>query len=231
MATPSQNDVAYFMQMTGAPESLALQRIEESGGNVNEAVNAHFRQYNNTPIIRNRGWLSWMMALLLSVARMFRPSLLLNKIYKRRELIRGSPNGINGASVSNLRSPQYAVSTSQNETENSSREARDYHYNDHYSSEPSVSQHVSDNDVDNDVEEDMIRAAIEASINTNVNGSLDDDDLAEALSLSLKTAAEEEEEREFIVKEIISKIEQSKAATAEGSDMNIILPHEFISQE
>ncbi|XLU44643.1 hypothetical protein S245_039457, partial [Arachis hypogaea] len=100
MATPSQNDVAYFMQMTGAPESLALQRIEESGGNVNEAVNAHFRQYNNTPIIRNRGWLSWMMALLLSVARMFRPSLLLNKIYKRRELIRGSPNGINGASGS-----------------------------------------------------------------------------------------------------------------------------------
>ncbi|XP_052113687.1 plant UBX domain-containing protein 8-like [Arachis duranensis] len=207
VATPSQNDVAYFMRMTGAPESLALQRIEESGGNVNEAINAHFRQYNNST--------------------MFRPSLLLNRIYKRRELIRDSPNGINGASDSNLHSPQYAVSTSQNETENSSREARDYHYNDHYSSDPSVSQHVSDNDV----EEDMIRAAIEASMSTNVNGSLDDDDLAEALSLSLKTAAEEEEEREFIVKEIISKIEQSKATTAEESDMSIILPHEYISQE
>ncbi|TKY63851.1 Plant UBX domain-containing protein 13 [Spatholobus suberectus] len=40
MATPDA--VAAFMRITGAPQFVAVQKLEEYGGNLNEAINAHF---------------------------------------------------------------------------------------------------------------------------------------------------------------------------------------------
>ncbi|KAF3441276.1 hypothetical protein FNV43_RR15189 [Rhamnella rubrinervis] len=42
MARPSRDAIQTYMSITGASESLALQRLEEHRGNLNEAVNAHF---------------------------------------------------------------------------------------------------------------------------------------------------------------------------------------------
>ncbi|KAF8379434.1 hypothetical protein HHK36_028869 [Tetracentron sinense] len=44
MARPNQDAVDTFMSITGASEALALQKLEEHGGNLNEAVNAHFSE-------------------------------------------------------------------------------------------------------------------------------------------------------------------------------------------
>lgn len=42
MATDNREAIETFMSITGAPESIAIQRLQENGGNLNEAVNAHF---------------------------------------------------------------------------------------------------------------------------------------------------------------------------------------------
>ncbi|XP_021817047.1 plant UBX domain-containing protein 9 [Prunus avium] len=42
MASPTQDMIDTYMSLTGASHSLALRKLEEYGGNLNEAVNAHF---------------------------------------------------------------------------------------------------------------------------------------------------------------------------------------------
>uniref|UniRef100_A0A2N9FWM0 Uncharacterized protein n=1 Tax=Fagus sylvatica TaxID=28930 RepID=A0A2N9FWM0_FAGSY len=42
MARPSQDAIDTFVSITGASESLALRKLEEHGGNLDEAINAHF---------------------------------------------------------------------------------------------------------------------------------------------------------------------------------------------
>ncbi|PSS04138.1 Plant UBX domain-containing protein [Actinidia chinensis var. chinensis] len=42
MARPNQGAIETFMSITGESESVAAQKIEEHGGDLNEAVNAHF---------------------------------------------------------------------------------------------------------------------------------------------------------------------------------------------
>ncbi|KAL2902338.1 Plant UBX domain-containing protein 8 [Bienertia sinuspersici] len=44
MATANQEAIETFMSITGAPEAVAIQRLQEFGGNLNEAVNAHFSE-------------------------------------------------------------------------------------------------------------------------------------------------------------------------------------------
>ncbi|CAN4127521.1 unnamed protein product [Withania somnifera] len=44
MATPNQEEIETFMNITGVSEATAIQKLEEHGGNLNEAVNAHFNQ-------------------------------------------------------------------------------------------------------------------------------------------------------------------------------------------
>ncbi|XP_028054957.1 plant UBX domain-containing protein 8-like isoform X1 [Camellia sinensis] len=44
MARPNQEAIETFMSITGASESVALQKLEEHGGDLNEAVNAHFNE-------------------------------------------------------------------------------------------------------------------------------------------------------------------------------------------
>ncbi|KAA8522349.1 hypothetical protein F0562_013290 [Nyssa sinensis] len=42
MAKPNQEAIETFMNITGVPEAVAVQKLEEHGGNLNAAVNAHF---------------------------------------------------------------------------------------------------------------------------------------------------------------------------------------------
>ncbi|XP_074264838.1 plant UBX domain-containing protein 8-like [Silene latifolia] len=44
MASFNRDTIDTFMSITGAPETVALQKLEEYAGNLNEAVNAHFSE-------------------------------------------------------------------------------------------------------------------------------------------------------------------------------------------
>ncbi|CAL9205049.1 unnamed protein product [Musa hybrid cultivar] len=44
MARPSRDAIETFVSITGAPEAVALQKLEEHGGDLNEAINAHFSE-------------------------------------------------------------------------------------------------------------------------------------------------------------------------------------------
>ncbi|WVZ16103.1 hypothetical protein V8G54_009085 [Vigna mungo] len=109
MATPDA--VAAFQRITGAPEFVAVQKLEEYGGNLNEAINAHFLEgdrhilsgqgqnlaaaprYNNTGASnQDRGSGSNGILPFLNAARRFRPSLLLDPNYRRelRDLYKGT---------------------------------------------------------------------------------------------------------------------------------------------
>ncbi|KAK4338373.1 hypothetical protein RND71_042860 [Anisodus tanguticus] len=44
MARPNQDEIETFMNITGVSEATAIQKLEEHGGNLNAAVNAHFNQ-------------------------------------------------------------------------------------------------------------------------------------------------------------------------------------------
>lgn len=44
MATPNQETIQTFISITGVSEPIALQKLEEHGGNLNEAVNAYFAE-------------------------------------------------------------------------------------------------------------------------------------------------------------------------------------------
>ncbi|KAJ7962316.1 Plant UBX domain-containing protein 8 [Quillaja saponaria] len=230
MATPTRDAIHTFMSITGASEFVSVRKLEEFGGNLNEAVNSYMREgdrhisnpsfpaadpryypgeMNNHNQVGSRGLLP-----LLSAARRFRPSLLLDPNY-RREIY----NRL-GASASNSHSPHGShpamvrgvplessgpfeqfhhvglSPTNENMTGNSSshgREINDMHTSDGYG---------------NDIEEEMIQAAIRASKQENREHYLsrqysalddssaigtpqdqlqqEDDDLALALSLSLK---------------------------------------------
>ncbi|KAK7390030.1 hypothetical protein VNO78_25328 [Psophocarpus tetragonolobus] len=111
MVTP--DTVAAFMRITGAPEFVAVQKLEEYAGNLNEAINAHFLeggrlilsgqgqnlaavpQYNNSGASnQSHGRGSSGIFPFLNAARRFRPSLLLDPNYRRE--LRDLYNGIGG---------------------------------------------------------------------------------------------------------------------------------------
>ncbi|XP_020114760.1 plant UBX domain-containing protein 8 [Ananas comosus] len=48
MARPPQDAIETFMSITGASEPVALRKLEEHGGDLNEAVNAHFNEGDRT---------------------------------------------------------------------------------------------------------------------------------------------------------------------------------------
>ncbi|OIT21827.1 PREDICTED: plant UBX domain-containing protein 8-like isoform X1 [Nicotiana attenuata] len=50
MARPNQEAIDTFMSITGVSETTAIQKLEEHGGDLNEAVNAHFNQGDSNRI-------------------------------------------------------------------------------------------------------------------------------------------------------------------------------------
>ncbi|WJX87065.1 hypothetical protein P8452_69294 [Trifolium repens] len=120
MTTPSPEAIATFMRITGATEFVAVQKLEEYGGNINEAVNAHFIEgqeqnvaatatphYNyseandqsNQNLAGSRGILPFFNA-----ARRFRPSLLLDSNYRRE--LRDLCNGFGATTLSSSTPPR-----------------------------------------------------------------------------------------------------------------------------
>nr|XP_023874067.1 plant UBX domain-containing protein 9-like isoform X2 [Quercus suber]POF27293.1 plant ubx domain-containing protein 9 [Quercus suber] len=233
MARPSQQEIDTFVAITGASESIALRKLEEHGGNLNEAVNAHYgdvgrhitnqaaaasQPYNfpnmNGPVqAGSRGILP-----LLSAARSFRPSLLLDANY-RRDLY----NSI-GASAFGTREPYVSHPGEVREFPQhlNSRNEQPHHSGLRQTEYDTGTSLPHGPGTDENVEEEMIRAAIEASkqeaernyLNQLRSASNDssgigllhnqhhpeDDDISRAISLSLKTAEQEMAIREQQVK-------------------------------
>ncbi|KAG2725094.1 hypothetical protein I3760_01G050400 [Carya illinoinensis] len=177
MARPSQDAIDTFMAVTGVSESLALQKLEEHGGNLNEAINGHFGELNthnasvssenanyatsaafqrNHPIQNgSRGLLP-----LLAAARSFKPSLLLDPNY-RRDLY----NRIR-ASAFNSRRPFISHSGPVGELPQHFNGANEqpYHLGPRQTEDVSGVSLSSDQGTHgNHIEEEMIQAAIEAS--------------------------------------------------------------------
>ncbi|KAI4328735.1 hypothetical protein L6164_021068 [Bauhinia variegata] len=235
MATPSRDAIDTFMRITGSSEFVAVRKLEEYGGNLNEAVNAHFiegdrhimsqnsvapPEYSYTEVnYQDRAGSPGFLPL-LAAARRFRPSLLLNPNYRRelRELYNGMratsftsrvpshpgearevPLGIDGAFEQQRHSG--VSSTNAYGTRISSSGGQEIYGVDGDEHNNLTQSNIS-NVPENDLEEEMIRAAIEASKQCTSDGGLpqilqEDDDLAHALSLSLKTAEQEKTRRQL----------------------------------
>ncbi|KAK7292595.1 hypothetical protein RJT34_15446 [Clitoria ternatea] len=181
--------VAAFMRITGAPESVAIRKLEEYGGNLNEAVNAHFLEVDShvlssprqnlavTPQYnQNRVGSNGMMSLFNAVRR-FRPSLLLDPNYRTE--LRDLYNGIGATTsprashpevrevptgVNSVFGPPYQSGvrlTGADMNESLSSHGRGIYETDDYQSDHTLAQ--SNTSHDNEIEEAMIQAAIEAS--------------------------------------------------------------------
>uniref|UniRef100_A0A0E0M3L6 UBA domain-containing protein n=1 Tax=Oryza punctata TaxID=4537 RepID=A0A0E0M3L6_ORYPU len=48
MARPPQEAIDTFVSITGADEAVAVRKLEEHGGDLNTAINAHFNEGDNT---------------------------------------------------------------------------------------------------------------------------------------------------------------------------------------
>ncbi|KAI9087265.1 hypothetical protein K1719_030735 [Acacia pycnantha] len=258
MVTPTPEAIETFMRITGSSEFVAIRKLEEYGGNLNEAVNSHFiegnkhimgqnctagPQYNHMDVNNQNYAGSRGLLPLLSAARRFRPSLLLDSNYRRelRDLyngisatppnshapytsrpgeVMGTPVGIN----SSYEQSHYSglSSSSVDLTGNSSSHGQGIYGANDFQSNLNLTQPNSSFIPNNTTEEEMIQAAIEASklefresasqrqfgtLNDSVDGRLpqsnfhqEDEDLARAISLSLKMAEQEKAMYEHLAK-------------------------------
>ncbi|KAM7275504.1 hypothetical protein ACFE04_017370 [Oxalis oulophora] len=205
MAMPTREEIEMFMSITGASESLALRRLEEFGGNLQAAVNAHYREFEtqithpvssippaNYPVDMNYPVQGGSRGL-FSAVRSFRPSLLLDANY-RRSLV----NQIGASAFASNVNPHPGDFSSGNMQhynpgprpvfENVVGTSSSYApgYNENLSNVPTNGS---------DVEDEMLQAAIEASkrdLEISSGGDMEDNEaIARALSLSLKTAEQE----------------------------------------
>nr|KYP77002.1 hypothetical protein KK1_021266 [Cajanus cajan] len=203
---PTPNAVAEFMLITGAPESVAVQKLEEHRGNLNDAIDAHFLQRDGhilsgqgqnlgptaAPSNQNIG-----ISTFVNAARTFRPSLLLDANYRREH--RGLCDEI-GAAAFRSGPPSLASHP---------LEAREGPAGINSAWEPHYQSRLNTAHVpDAELEEAMLQAAIEASkmegrggssreqvgvLDDSSDGGLpqshfqqEDDDLTHAISLSLE---------------------------------------------
>ncbi|XP_030457370.2 plant UBX domain-containing protein 9 isoform X1 [Syzygium oleosum] len=238
MPRPSRESVDTFMAITGAPEPLAVRRLEEYGGNLDEAVNAHFtegihqtfppaasaypHEMNNQDHVGRQGGLMP----LLNAVRSFKPSSLLDPNYRR--------NFFNQIGASAFSSPRPLASPPSNATGSAEAFNRGnelpYHSGSFntggvigtpvYSSTPAEAR--SPHSYGHDAEEEMLRAAIEASKQEFLSGSglsrrqpsQEDKELDRAISLSLMEAEQEKEKR---VQQVKDRDQESGFNASHGS--------------
>ncbi|XP_010419630.1 PREDICTED: plant UBX domain-containing protein 9 [Camelina sativa] len=200
MVSPTRDSIQSYMSITGASESLAIQRLEEHGNNLPEAINGHFRDversiyddssldnrpdYNvvegnnhvrgseSRPVNESRP-VPGALPSILSAARAFRPSLLLDPNYRRNLFRQLSGSALSGSPSPSSQTGEItgfpAHSTWGNDQarppglgqvgDGYARHSPTYgsqvHGGTHMDGESPV--------YSNDAEEEMIRAAIEAS--------------------------------------------------------------------
>uniref|UniRef100_A0A1J3D2N9 UBX domain-containing protein n=1 Tax=Noccaea caerulescens TaxID=107243 RepID=A0A1J3D2N9_NOCCA len=249
MMRPARDSIQSYMSITGASESLAIQRLEEHGNSLPEAINSHFRdversiydpsdsrpEYN---VVEDNNQVRGTEARpvpvpvpgglpsLLSAARAFRPSLLLDPNYRRNILRQLSGSASSGSPPPSSHSGEVTRFPAQPTWGNdqirppglgevggdgypgrSSSYGSQVHGGTHRDTE--VPGYSNDN---NFAEEEMIRAAIEASKKDyqEVPSSVlsprevinrEDEDIARAISMSL-----EMEEQEGLLREQLAEL-------------------------
>ncbi|CAH8323959.1 unnamed protein product [Eruca vesicaria subsp. sativa] len=260
MMRPSRDAIQSYMSITGADESLAIQSLEEHGNNLTEAINAHFRdversildptsdtrpQYNNAVEDNNINNNSHVrvggndsrpvpggLPSLLSAARSFRPSLLLDPNY-RRSLLRqlsgsGSPPppSSHTGEVTGFPANSTWGTTNDHGGDVYARLSPSYGSPQVYGGPPTHRNAESSPVYGNDAEEEMIRAAIEASKKDfqeegrrhNVPSSVlysreainkEDEDIARAISMSIEMEEQESVMREQLAELMPHPVEQS----------------------
>lgn len=265
---PSRDAIQSYMSITGADESLAIQTLEEHGNNLTEAINSHFRdversildpssdsrrpqynvvvednshvrpQYNavednSRPVPAPGGLPS-----LLSAARSFRPSLLLDPNYRRSLLRQLSGSAISSPSPSAphthtaevtgfpaIRPPGLGEFGGDGYARHSpTYGSQVYGSTTHRDAESPV--------YGNDAEDEMIRAAIEASKQDfqegrhNVPSSVlssreainkEDEDIARAISMSIEMEEQESVMREQLAELMPHSVDQRQSNTNESS--------------
>ncbi|XP_024018229.1 plant UBX domain-containing protein 9 isoform X2 [Morus notabilis] len=209
MARPTRDEIETYMSITGASESLALQKFEEHGGNLNEAVNAHFGgaeihvahpppapipQHSFTN--NNESQFGRGLFPILSAARSFRPSLLLDPNYRRDLFNRIGAAAITGPA--SLHSPPGAVMGLP--VEPNSRHEQLHH------STASSSSGLSERTLQ------------------------EDDDFARAVLLSLKTAEQEKVAREQHMEGEIQEFGNNRRSK-QGSSLNSNGAHNVIEEQ
>ncbi|WOL13097.1 plant UBX domain-containing protein 8 isoform X1 [Canna indica] len=197
MASPSRDAIETFISITAAPEAIALQKLEEHGGNLNEAINAHFSEVDRVNM--NQGSAPVPREDLMNIDgpvenEPLRPALV--------DYIGPVIEGVNGNATSHDLEMNGTVVIDDSDNEgmqavhavHGARASPDTSFGQHAG--PSISP-INTTDSNEDLEEEMIRAAIEASRKETEQHGLhghpkspapDDTDLARAVSLSLETA-------------------------------------------
>ncbi|XP_050238889.1 plant UBX domain-containing protein 9 [Mercurialis annua] len=223
MAGPTRDAIDTFMRVTGASESHAVQKLEEYELNLGEAINAHYSEverhistsvsvafpqqgFVNTRIQTQNG--SHGPSPFLSAARNFRLSSLVPNPNFRRNIV----NQI-GSSVFGRREPRYQHTGG----DYNPGYGQPYHSGPmpafdladvsslphNYQSQDNLSREHEANLHSADIEEQMVQAAIENSKQEGISGlsrmhpNQEDDELAHAMSISLKTAEQEKAIREL----------------------------------
>ncbi|CAH2069220.1 unnamed protein product, partial [Thlaspi arvense] len=249
MVRPARDAIQSYMSITGASESLAIQRLEEHGDNLTEAINAHFRDVEMSilgPSLDSRPEYNAVednsqvrgtesrpapggLPSFLSAARSFRPSLLLDPNY-RRSILRQ----ISGSASSGNLSPSShtgevtgfpAHSTWGND------QIRPPGYGDGYARHSSGHGGTHGDDespvYSNDAEDEMIRAAIEASKKDfqegrhNTRSSLDNQDPSSVLSQREVINREDED----IARAISMSLEMEEQENALREQLAELVPH------
>ncbi|KAJ8477499.1 hypothetical protein OPV22_021226 [Ensete ventricosum] len=209
MARFSRDAIDTFMSITGAPETVALQKLEEHGGDLNEAINAHFGEVDrvNTnqgsapphedlmqtdDTIDNAFLIVEVLPVFLDLAHVF---LTLGRIEEVTGNETAHGHEIHGTVIIDDEDddgiqPTHGGHGAKSSADTSLGQCAG----------PSVSPLADMTDYSNEIEEEMIKAAIEASKREAQQHDIhdhpkspatDDTDLARAVSLSLKTAEQE----------------------------------------
>ncbi|XP_019059311.1 PREDICTED: plant UBX domain-containing protein 9 [Tarenaya hassleriana] len=190
MARPTRDAIRSYISITGASESLAIQRLEEHGCNLAEAVNAHFREmetiitnptssaysdYNiaeDSRQVQVRDTRQGTLPSLFAAARAFRPSLLLDPNYRRNILRQIGVSAFTGSPPPASHTgeatgfPAYPMGRNDQTHLSGPGQISDYARTSFsHGSQIGGETHRDDGSYlyDNDAEEEMIKAAIEAS--------------------------------------------------------------------
>ncbi|XVF10666.1 hypothetical protein REPUB_Repub07fG0202100 [Reevesia pubescens] len=273
MARPNQEAIETYISITGAPEAVAIEKLEEHGGDLNAAINAHFSEgdRNTTrptstvvPVedamdiddpIESRPVLPLLPASRtmnpFSLDPNFRRSFFdgASDFTTREPLVThprevrevpievkdsNEPSGHSGHApvIEDVSETAQAHGPILNETVIIDEVDEDSTMQPSRQNDTSHDQHVAPRApaFDNDVEEQMIRAAIEASKRDaeelgdpgplhNQPHLEDDAQLAEAVSLSMKTVEQEKALREQGLSAGTSEAESSKPAEVQLGNM------------
>ncbi|CAI0425259.1 unnamed protein product [Linum tenue] len=182
MAGPTPDAIESFVGITGASHSLAVRKLEEHGGNLDEALNAHFSGIEscNTnavpstlPLYSSVNPINQVpneprgISPVISAVRSFRPSLLLDPSYRRNLWNQLGASVFNSGRPSTAPTIPYASGYEPPPYQSGARPAMQDAYgaslSNHVHPYGTMSRYDEPHPSDNNVEEEMLRRAIEAS--------------------------------------------------------------------